>query len=166
MHKVLSCTSALIFCLTGAAWAADGASPEEIVSKTQEAAALLEEQGEAALDTFNQKDSEFVWADTYVFVYDCEQNIMAAHPIKPELAGKNLDEIKDEEGKPFFADLCAAGQQPGGGWVEYQWTKPDEEGAFRKISYALQAGDGPMQAGAGVYDDSLTVEELNAMTQQ
>jgi signal transduction histidine kinase len=148
------------------AWAADGATPDEIVSKTQEAAAFLAEQGEAGLDVFNQKDSEYVWADTYVFVYDCDKNIMAAHPIKPELAGKNLDEIKDEKGNSFFSDLCTAGKQPGGGWVEYWWTKPDEEGAFRKISYALQAGDGPLQVGAGVYDDSLTVEELNTMAQK
>jgi hypothetical protein len=170
MHKVLRCASVFVFVFvfTGTAWAAEGegASPDEIVSKTQEAAAFLEEQGEAGLDTFNQKDSEYVWADTYVFVYDCEKNIMAAHPMNAALVGKSLDEIKDEEGTPFFADLCAAGQQPGGGWVEYQWTKPDEEGAFRKISYALQVGEGPLQVGAGVYDENLTVEELNAMTQQ
>jgi hypothetical protein len=166
MHKVLCCTSVFIFIFTCNAWAAEGATPEEIVSKTQQATVLLEEQGEAGLDVFNQKDSEYVWADTYVFIYDCEKNIMAAHPINADLVGKNLDEIRDEDGTPFFADLCAAGQQSGGGWVEYQWTKPDEEGAFRKISYALQAGEGPLQAGAGVYDDDLTVEELNAMTQQ
>lgn len=164
MYKLLSFCTLFIFCASG--WAADeGATPEEIVDKTKEAANYLEEQGETGLDVFNQQDSEWVWKDTYVFIYDCEQNVMAAHPIKPELAGKSLDEIKDEEGKSFFSDLCEAGKQPNGGWVEYMWTKPGEEGAFRKISYALQAGDGPYQAGAGVYDDSLTVDELNAMVQ-
>ncbi len=144
-------------------WAAENATPEEIIAKTQEAAAALSEKGEAGLAAFSSKDGGWVWKDTYVFVMDCGNNTMAAHPIKPSLAGKSLSEIKDTKDNDFFADLCTAAAESDGGWVEYWWSKPDAEGDFRKISYAIQAGDSAYQVGAGVYDDSLTVEELDAM---
>jgi len=145
------------------AWA-ESATPDEITAKVNDAAEHLEKKGEAGLDAFNQKESEWVWKDTYVFVYNCEEDVMSAHPIKPELAGKSLKEIKDNKGNSFFADLCAAGRKPDGGWVEYWWSKPGEEGDFRKISYALQVSGTPYQVGAGVYDDQLTVQELDAMS--
>ena len=146
-------------------WAQESATPQEIIEKTQAAAAMLAEKGTDGLQELSNKDSEWVWKDTYVFAYDCNNNVMTAHPIKPELAGKNLDEIKDRKGNALFADLCAAGKKANGGWVEYWWAKPGAEGDFRKISYAVQVGEAGHQVGAGVYDDAITVEELNAMVQ-
>ncbi len=61
----------------------DKATAQEVVAKVKEAASALSKTGDLA--QFNQKQSPWVWKDTYIFVEDCDKNVMAAHPLKPEL---------------------------------------------------------------------------------
>ena len=142
--------------------AQESASPEEIIAKTKEAAAVVSSKGDAGLAEISQKDGPWAWKDTYVFAYDCDQGVVTAHP-NPDLIGKNINEIKDKKGNAFWGDLCVAGQQANGGWAEYYWTKPGVEGVHRKITFAIQAEGTSQQVAAGVYDESISVEELNAM---
>ena len=156
-----------VFTAAGVSFASQGmaqesATPDEIIAKTKEAAAVVSSKGEAGLAEISQKDGPWAWKDTYVFAYDCEQGVVTAHP-NPDLIGKNINEVKDKKGDAFWGDLCTAGQQANGGWAEYYWTKPGAEGIHRKITYAIQAEGTSQQVAAGVYDESLTVEELNAM---
>ena len=37
---------------------------------------------------------------------------------------KSIIQITDNNGKFIFKELCKAGSEPRGGWVEYVWTKP------------------------------------------
>lgn len=88
---------------------------------------------------------------------------MVAHPIRPDLVGRPLMQIRDANNKPIFKELCAAGNKPNGGWVEYVWPKPGEGGVSRKISYAHSANvsfEFGVQAAAGIYNDDVSVEEL------
>ena len=55
-----------------------GATPEEVVQKVKQAASYLAKEKEAGLATFKQEQSDYVWADTYVFVADCVQKKCAA----------------------------------------------------------------------------------------
>jgi signal transduction histidine kinase len=145
------------------------ATAQEIVSKVQQAANILAKSatapaGEASLTQFNQKDSPWVWKDTYIFVLDCSKNTIAAHPIKADLIGKDTTQMTDTKGNRFFGQLCAATQKPSGVWVEYWWPKPGEKEGSRKISYARQAGNTPFVVGAGIYDDKATIAELEKAT--
>jgi cytochrome c len=65
---------------SGAGAQEKGATPEEVVQKVKQAASYLAKEREAGLATFKQKQSEYVWADTYVFVFDCAQKKNVAHP--------------------------------------------------------------------------------------
>lgn len=153
------------FCVMGLsvnAWAADAATADEVVTKVKEAAADLKANGEAALPAYNDPKGQWAWKDTYVFVMDCAAGTMVAHP-SDAARGLELTKIKDKEtDKEIGTALCAAAEQPNGGWVEYMWTKPGAEGNFRKIAYVLSGGK--YAAGAGVYDDKLTAAELEAKT--
>ena len=145
------------------------ATAQEIVSKVQEAANTLAKSasspaGEASLTQFNQKDSPWVWKDSYVFVLDCSKNTIAAHPIKADLVGKDTTKMPDTKGNLFFGQLCAATKKPSGVWVEYWWPKPGEKEGSRKISYAQQAGNTAYVVGAGIYDDKATIAELEKTT--
>lgn len=140
------------------------ATPQEIVAKVQEATNTLAKAGEASLKQFSQKDSAWVWKDSYTFVLDCSTNTMAAHPIKPELVGKDITAIKDTKGNSFFGQLCAANKTTSGVWVEYWWQKPGEKEGSRKISYALHAQGTPYVVAAGIYDDKITIAELQKLT--
>ncbi len=72
-------------------------------------------------------------------------------------------------GKFIFKELCAAAKAKNGGWVEYQWTKPGAGKTSRKLSYAATAElafSTGVQIAAGVYDDAISVSDLNKMTSE
>ncbi|MGA7450898.1 MAG: cache domain-containing protein [Rhodoplanes sp.] len=141
----------------------DAATPEEVVSKVWAASRYLNEKGAAGFAEFNSKDGPWVWKDSYVFVYDCRLDRMVAHPMRPDLVGRPLMQITDNNGKFIFKELCKAGSDPRGGWVEYLWTKPGAGSVSRKISYAKGADiafASGIQVAAGVYDDKVSVPDL------
>lgn len=148
-------------------WAADpaNATAEEVVRKVREAVQYLNAKGLAGFSDFNNnKDARWVWKDSYVFVYSCRQDAMIAHPLRPDLVGRPILQMRDDKDHPLFQDLCKAGAKKNGGWVEYWWPKPGEVRASRKISYAHSAAvsfKSDIQVGAGIYDDQLTPEDLS-----
>jgi cytochrome c len=60
-------------------------------------------------------------------------------------------------------EISAASKTPTGGWVEYYWEKLGETTPSRKISFAIQVPGTDYTLVAGIYDDTTTVDELNAM---
>jgi len=83
-----------------------GATPQDVIQKVKQAASYLAQKKEAGLETFKQKQSDYVWADTYVFVIDCVQKKNAAHPLNPKLIGMDLSNIKDPTGKVIGPLFC------------------------------------------------------------
>ena len=161
--------AALVAGLARLAAAQEKATPEEIVSKVHDAAKALAksaatEPRDATLAPFDQKNGPWVWKNTYIFVVDCGQATIAAHPVNPELINKDATSLLDTQGHPFFWHVCDALKKPNGMWLQYWWPKPGEKQGSRKISYALRAGTTSYVVGAGVYDDKLTIAELEKLT--
>jgi hypothetical protein len=142
----------------------DRATAQEIVKTVRDAAVTLSKSGAAGLADFNKKPSPWVWKDSYIFVLDCGQGVMAAHPMKPELVGQDILAMKDTKGNPFFGRLCDASKSSNGVWVEYWWPKPGAKEGSRKISYAFSASGTPYVVGAGIYDDQAVLSELEKLS--
>jgi signal transduction histidine kinase len=146
------------------------ATPQEVISKVYEAVQYLNSKGLAGFSDFNNnKDARWVWKDSYVFVYSCRDNVMIAHPLRPDLVSRPILQMKDDKDNPLFQELCKAGASKNGGWVEYWWPKPGEAKASRKISFAHRAEvsfQPDIQVAAGIYDDRMSVEELNKLADQ
>ena len=141
----------------------DHATAQEVVAKVREAASTLSKTGDVA--QFNQKQSPWVWKDTYIFVEDCDKKIQVAHPIRPELVGIDFMTIKDTKGKNVFPEgFCDAAKKPSGVWYEYWWPKPGEKEGSRKIAYGMSAKGTPYVVAAGVYDDKATIKELSKLS--
>lgn len=152
---------------TASAAADDVASPEEVVAKVWAASRFLNEKGASGIAEFNNASGRWVWKDSYVFVYDCRLDRMVAHPLRPDLVGRPVMQITDNNGRFIFKDLCKAGGDKRGGWVEYLWTKPGAGSVSRKISYALGADiafSTGIQVAAGVYDDKASAADLAKLT--
>ena len=144
---------------------AEAATPQEVIAKVREAANTLSKTGDVA--QFNQKQSPWVWKDTYISVLDCEKKVLVAHPIRPDLIGHPMTSIKGTRGKSLYPDpaaFCAAARKSSGVWTEYWWAKPGEKEGSRKVSYHLGAKGTPYVVAAGVYDDKATVAELSRLT--
>ena len=153
----------------GSASTAISASATEVMAKVREAAQYLKEKGLAGFADFNNnKDARWVWKDSYVFVYSCRDDVMIAHPLRPDLVGKPILQMRDDKGTALFQEMCKASDNPNGGWVEYWWPKPGEAKASRKISYVHSAPvsfKSDIQVGAGIYDEQLTAADLSKIVE-
>ena len=153
----------LIVALSSVAVGQDKATAQEVIAKVREAASTLSKTGDLA--QFNQKQSPWVWKDTYIFVFDCDKKVEAAHPIKPELVGQDIMSIKDTRGKNVFPEgWCDAAKKPSGVWIEYWWPKPGEKEGSRKLTYGLSAEGTPYVVAAGIHDDKASIAELSKLT--
>ncbi|MHB8763585.1 MAG: cache domain-containing protein [Deferrisomatales bacterium] len=122
-----------------AATAALGASADEqaVLTMVGDAVALLNEKGDAALPVIGEPNGRFHQGELYAFVYDADVN-MLAHPFKPTLVGKNYAGKPDVKGFKFRDAIVRAGLQ-GGGWTEYHYQKPGEDGIHNKRVYSKAA---------------------------
>src|SRR5512139_1113988 len=110
-------------CLAASALAA-GATKDECIAKSKEAAKMVADKGlDAVIAEINKKDGKFVWKDTYVFMMDLDGK-MLAHPMSPALADKKVLDMKDQAGpakkpKLLFKEFIETSKTKGEGWVEY-----------------------------------------------
>jgi methyl-accepting chemotaxis protein len=105
-----------------------------VIERVNAACALLEREGKAAFPKFKGKDSKFIFAGCYIWVYDLEGKILL-HPIKADLEGKDLLDWKDIHGKLIFVELKKMAKNKGMGWVDYWWPKPGEQNPSHLVSY-------------------------------
>ena len=92
--------------------------------------------------------------DDYFWINDMHPT-MVMHPMKPALNGKDLSENKDADGVLMFKEFVAVVQKDGEGFVEYQWAKPNQDGASPKISYVKGFAPWGWVIGSGVYTDQI-----------
>ena len=143
----------------------DQAQPGEVAAKVRKAAALLAKRGAMGLAVLRDPNSEFSWKDTYVFAVNCEADEVLANPAFPERQGGDIKRHTDYNGKRYGLELCATAQKRGGGWVEYVWLKPGGEVPLRKFSFVMSVAGQPYQVGAGIYDQTVTLEEVIAIAE-
>jgi cytochrome c len=107
----------------------------------KDAAKFLKEKGrDAALKEIDNLKGKFVKGELYVFAYDLEGK-MLAHPIKPDLIGKNLIKEPDSKGKLFRKEIIELAKTKGEGWVDYTYMNPKTHKEEPKTTYVLKEGD-------------------------
>jgi methyl-accepting chemotaxis protein len=93
-------------------------------------------------------------ADDYFWINDLQPR-MIMHPIKPELNGRDLTEIKDPNGKRLFVEAADVVKRQGAGFVAYEWPKPGVAEPQPKLSYVAGFQPWGWVIGTGVYIDDL-----------
>jgi hypothetical protein len=128
-------------------------TPQMIMDKVNQGCALLQKEGKAGFSKFSGKDSQFVFAGTYIWIHDMA-GVMRMHPIKYKMNGQSLVDFKDSNGKRFFNEMNKTAKEKGSGWVDYMWPKPGVKESSQKVSYVklcnVQGED--FVVGCGVYD--------------
>ncbi|MBN2435804.1 MAG: methyl-accepting chemotaxis protein [Spirochaetes bacterium] len=69
--------------------------------------------------------SDYLWINN-------DQNVLIAHPYDKDLIGKNLSDYEDENGLKIFQEFVAVSKNNNGGFVEYMWSNPDNQGLSEK----------------------------------
>ena len=85
----------------------------------------------------------------YVWINDMTPR-MVAHPIKPELDGKDLADMKDPNGKALFVEFVATVKREGSGYVDYLWPKPGSKDPEPKRSFVAGFAPWGWVIGSGV----------------
>ena len=124
------------FFLTGYAFADDKA---DCISLSEAAAKMMKEDFTGALCEINKKDGKFVKGNIYVFAM--RGGVVVAHPFKPKLAGMDLINHKDKEGKEYIKEYIKVVKEKGSGWVDYKYPKPGKEKVSDKTTYVLKVDD-------------------------
>ena len=154
MWKAVAAAALVVeLCLAGNVFA-QSATKDECVAKCKEAAQLVTDKGiDAAIAEINKKDGPFVWKDSYVFMMDLEGK-MLAHPIRPDLIGKNLLETPDKgpDKKLFFKEFVGAGEVEGRGLGRLRVAQARRGSASKKLSYIYRVPGKDVFVGAGVYE--------------
>lgn len=87
---------------------------------------------------------------------------MVMHPISPDLEGKQLIAVKDDNGKPFFREMIDIAKNEGGGFVDYVWPKPGKKQPVPKVSYIKNYRPWGWIVGSGIYVDDVE-EQMDAL---
>ncbi|MRW94511.1 histidine kinase [Duganella sp. FT80W] len=91
--------------------------------------------------------------DGYFFLYDMHGNALM-HPRQPELVGRNLFELRDQNGRPTIQNLLQRARE-GGGLERYMWVKPSTHKAVEKLGYVVALPRWGWMMGTGIYLDDV-----------
>jgi signal transduction histidine kinase len=92
--------------------------------------------------------AEYHDRDLYPFIYDMTGKCVA-HGARAALIGKNLIDLKDQDGKFLIREMVTMAQGAGSGWIDYKWPNPITNKIEDKSSYVEKMGD--YFVGVGVY---------------
>jgi signal transduction histidine kinase len=132
------------------AMAQDHGTKDEAKAMISAALAHVKKAGnEQAFKDFTSDKVNWTKKDLYVFVMDLK-GVVLAHGANEKLVGKNLIELKDQNGKLFAREFIEVGTSKGEGWVDYDWTSPVTKKVEGKSTFVkrIPSFDGFVAVGA------------------
>ena len=138
-HVVLACAMVQIALRADAAMvdAADAARAQALLER---AVAHYKEVEESALAAFGRK-GEFVEGELYVYVISTKGVMLASGGPSSALVGRDVTDLQDAAGKPFFREMLDKAKVSGSGAVEYYWLNPIDNKMGRKLAYFQTVDD-------------------------
>ena len=103
-------------------------------------------------------------SDGYFFAYD-SQGVNTLHAINPQLEGKNLYGLKDENGVAVIAGLIDSSQK-GDGFLNFSWHKPTINAQAPKLGYAEYLPKWDWVLGTGIYIDDIDTHVADYQVQR
>jgi cytochrome c len=139
-----------LFVISPAYAAAEFGSKAEAVTMVKRVQDLFKKDGpQATFKSVSDKSTtEFHDRDLYPFIYDMK-GICVAHGARPALIGKNLIDLKDQDGKYLIREMIKISEGAGTGWVDYKWPNPITNKIEDKSSYIEKMGN--YFVGVGIY---------------
>ncbi len=102
--------------------------------------------------TLKAIDSKSVFIDKELYIFALNMNnVMLAHPHKPDWRGRDVNSMTDANNKEYFKEFKGVAEKGGSGWVEYYWVRPGEDKPRQKWSYIARVPGRDIYIGAGYY---------------
>jgi len=154
MVRYLVLLSVAALAMTAPASAAEFGTKDEAVVMVKRVQAQFKKDGAEATfkDVSDKSTKAYHDRDLYAFIYyrdGPQKGVNVAHGARPALIGKNLIDLKDQDGKYLVRELINIANGPGSGWFDYKWPNPITNKIEDKTSYVERMGD--YMVGVGVY---------------
>jgi len=130
--------------------AAEFGTREEALTMLKRVQEKFKKEGpEATFRAINNKAPGFADRDLYPFVTELT-GLCVANGVTPAVRGKNLLDLKDQDGKFMIQEFVKiASTPPGHGWSDYRWLNPVTKTIEDKSAYIERMGN--YFVGVGVY---------------
>jgi signal transduction histidine kinase len=122
--KLATAMLAATLCPLAAFAAGEVQTKDDAVAFVKKAVDYVKRNGkDKALAEFSNPQGQFVDRELYIVVVDLTGTVLASGA-NAKLAGKNLIDIKDSNGKAFVREEIEVAKTKGKGWVEFIWLNP------------------------------------------
>jgi TRAP-type uncharacterized transport system substrate-binding protein len=136
--------------VTSPTWAFEFGTRAEAVEMVKRVLAKIKKDGlEATCRAINTGAKEFHDRDLYPVVVDLQGNNYA-NGGTPTVVGKNIIDLKDQDGKFLIRDSIALVKAQGSGWLDTRWPNPVTKTIEDKSIYLERFGDNYF-TGVGIY---------------
>ena len=174
LRVILVYTTLIFLLLTQLLYAAEKAAPpaKDTVeaSDAKRAQALLARavdyykgNKDRALAAF-MRAGEFINGDLYVYVIDLNGQMLASGGSSSALIGRNIADMRDAAGKPFFREMIDTAKSKGSGMVEYRWLNRADRKIERKAAYYQKVDDRIIAV--GFYIPRASAEQAKTLLEQ
>lgn len=152
MKRLLQLVLAALLLASTSSWAAPArGTADEAVAMVKRVAGDIKKHGrQKVIQDVQNQDPRYRDRDLYVFVASMD-GITLANGGNPKLAGKNLNDIKDADGKAMGRERFDIARTKGQGWQGYRWPDPLSGEVRRKAAYLERHDD--LIISCGVYKD-------------
>jgi TRAP-type uncharacterized transport system substrate-binding protein len=131
--------------------AAEYGTRAEAVAMVKRVQAKIKKDGlEATCRAIMAQVKEFSDRDLYPFVVSFA-GVPCANGRTPSVVGKNILDIKDQDGKFLTQEMIAVARNPGHGWVDYRWPHPITKLIEDKSAYIERVPNTEHLIGVGIY---------------
>jgi TRAP-type uncharacterized transport system substrate-binding protein len=131
--------------------AAEFGTREEAIGMVRRVQEKFKREGaEATFRAINSKAPGLVDRDLFPFVHKLDGTLCVANGVTPAVRGKNLYDLKDQDGKFLVQEFVKIASNPSGhGWSDYRWLNPVTGTIEDKSAFIERMGD--YLVGVGVY---------------
>jgi TRAP-type uncharacterized transport system substrate-binding protein len=130
--------------------AAEFGTRAEAVAMVKRVQARVKRDGlEATFRVINSGAKDFNDRDLYAYMLDFT-GTNHANAATPAVTGKNLIDLKDQDGKFIIRDVIAIARDQGSGWMDYRWLNPVTKTVEDKSAYIERVGADHL-VGVGIY---------------
>ncbi|MES2257980.1 MAG: cache domain-containing protein [Pseudomonadota bacterium] len=148
MYKVLNILFLLVTFGCGEVVAGERLSRDDAVALTRKGIALIKAVGrDKAFAEFSNPSGPYAGRDFGVMDMNGK---MLVYGENAKMAGKDLKDIRDVDGKAFLKDGIDMLQTVQSGWVDFKWPDPLTQKLARKSVYMERFGE--IAVGSGVYN--------------
>ena len=141
-----------VFAVGGAHGAdAERASAKDAVAMVKKVIADMKKNGkEKVIQEIQAQSPQYRDRDLYVSVGTLE-GVNLANGNNAKMAGKNIIDLKDLDGKLITRERIEIAKTKGSGWQDYKWPDPVTKAVQKKSMYVERYED--MTVACGIYKD-------------